>query len=86
MPFTLCKEGILEKFERFEGEVAERYGEAVSSISPILYYHAIRDLKKFGVKGRHLEAGCGPGILALRGIIILKQNTRTLSLKLQLSS
>ncbi|MBE8539810.1 methyltransferase domain-containing protein [Geoglobus acetivorans] len=58
--------GILEKFEQFEGEGAGRYDRAVSKLSSLLYWHAIRDLKKLGVNGRYLEAGCGPGILAVR--------------------
>ncbi|WP_456371000.1 class I SAM-dependent methyltransferase [Geoglobus sp.] len=58
--------GILEKFEEFEGEGARRYDKAVSRVSSILYWHAIRDLKRLGVKGKYLEAGCGPGILAVR--------------------
>ncbi|WP_456477698.1 class I SAM-dependent methyltransferase [Geoglobus ahangari] len=58
--------GILEKFEQFEGEGARRYDRAVSRFSFILYWHALRDLKRIGVKGKYLEAGCGPGILAVR--------------------
>ncbi len=58
--------GILEKFEVFEGEGARRYDRAVSRLSSLLYWHAIRDLKKMGVRGRYLEAGCGPGILAVK--------------------
>ena len=58
--------GILEKFERFEGEGAKRYEKAVSRLSPILYHHAIHDLRKLGMKGRYLEAGSGPGILAVK--------------------
>lgn len=57
---------LLEKFEEFEGEGAKRYDKAVSRLSSLLYWHAIRDLKKLGVKERYLEAGCGPGILALK--------------------
>ncbi len=57
---------ILEKFEQFEGEGAKRYDRAVSKLSSLLYWHAIRDLKRIGVKGKYLEVGCGPGILAIR--------------------
>ena len=58
--------GILEKFEEFEGEGAKRYDKAVGRLSSLLYWHAIRDLKRLGVRGKYLEAGCGPGILAVR--------------------
>ncbi|NOY10850.1 MAG: class I SAM-dependent methyltransferase, partial [Archaeoglobi archaeon] len=47
-------------------EGARRYDRAVSRFSSILYWHALRDLKRIGVRGKYLEAGCGPGILAVR--------------------
>lgn len=57
--------GILEKFEKFEGEGARRYERGAELFSGILYRNALKDLSRIGLKGKVLEAGCGPGILAV---------------------
>ncbi len=58
--------GIIEKFEEFEGEGAKRYRRGAALFAPVLYGHVIKDMKTLGVRGEYLEAGCGPGILAIR--------------------
>ncbi len=53
-------------FGSFEGNDAKRYEKGAEIFSFLLYRHAIRDLKSLGIKGRYLDAGCGPGILTVK--------------------
>ncbi len=53
-------------FGSFEGENAKGYERGAKLFSFILYRHAIRDLRNLGLKGKYLDAGCGPGILTVK--------------------
>ncbi|MBO8181340.1 MAG: class I SAM-dependent methyltransferase [Archaeoglobus sp.] len=52
-------------FEKIEKE-AERYSREAERFSFFLYRTAIKDLEKLKIKGIWLEAGSGPGILAVK--------------------
>ncbi|ADC65145.1 Methyltransferase type 11 [Ferroglobus placidus DSM 10642] len=49
----------------FESD-AKRYERGANLFSFLLYRRAINDLKRLGVGGKYLDAGCGVGILAVK--------------------